>query len=134
MLPGTNLDKVMIMQEVKSAFLRGKPHFIIIAAEGASTPDKSITQILTEYITEAGHDPRSTVLGHVQRGGSPSCFDRLLGTRFGAAAVDAIITGKTGLMIGIKGGEMVTVDFDIVSSGKSELCADILELAEPLSH
>ncbi len=133
-LPGTNLDKEMIMQEVKSAFLRGKPHFIILAAEGASTPQKGISQILSEYISEAGHDPRTTVLGHVQRGGSPSCFDRLLGTRFGAVAVDTMLAGKSGVMIGIIGGETLEVEIEKVLNGALEMSADALRLAEPLSH
>lgn len=133
-LPGTCVDKGAMIQEVRSAFLRGKPHFIIVAAEGASTPEKSITQLLTEYICEAGHDARSTVLGHVQRGGSPTCFDRLLGTRFGAAAVDCLMSGKTGVMVGLKQGEMVTVDLETVLSSHPDLSPELLKLAEPLAH
>jgi len=133
-LPRTELDKDLIVHEVKSAFLRGKPHFIIIAAEGASTPEKGITQLLSEYVLEAGHEARATVLGHVQRGGSPTCFDRLLGTRFGAAAVDNLMAGKTGVMVGLQGTEIVTVSIDEVLAGHPELSAETLRLAEPLSH
>ena len=133
-LPGTCVDKAVVIQEVKSAFVRGKPHFIIVAAEGASTPEKGISQLLSEYICEAGHDARATVLGHVQRGGSPTCYDRLLGTRFGAAAVDSLMAGKTGLMVGVSGTEITTVDFDTVLAGHPELSAEALRLAEPLAH
>jgi 6-phosphofructokinase 1 len=133
-VPGTCVDKELVMQEVKSAFLRGKPHFIIVAAEGASTPEKSITQLLSEYICEAGHDARSTVLGHVQRGGSPSSYDRLLGTRLGAAAVDNLMAGKTGEMVGVCGGKVITVDFDTVLTGHPELSDETLRLASPLAH
>jgi 6-phosphofructokinase 1 len=122
------------MREVKGAFLRGKPHFIIVAAEGASTPEKSVTQLITEYIEEAGHECRATVLGHVQRGGSPTSFDRLLGTRYGAAAVDALMAGATGVMIGLKGSEMLPVDLNEVLSGEPELNKQSLRLAEPLAH
>ncbi|MCE5198061.1 MAG: 6-phosphofructokinase [Armatimonadota bacterium] len=133
-LPGREVSKAAVMREVKSAFLRGKPHFIIVAAEGASTPEKSITNLLTDYIIESGHDARSTVLGHVQRGGSPSCFDRLLGTRFGAAAVDNLVMGNTGVMIGLKAGEMITTDIETVLSTSPELSKEALRLAEPLAH
>ncbi len=133
-LPGTCVDKDMIVREVKSAFLRGKPHFIIVAAEGASTPEKGITQLLSEYICESGHDPRSTVLGHVQRGGAPSCFDRLLGTRFGAAAVDSLMAGNSGVMVGVRGEDIVSVDIDEVLSGHPALSEEALRLAAPLSH
>ena len=133
-LPGTCVDKDMIVREVKSAFLRGKPHFIIVAAEGASTPEKGITQLLSEYICESGHDPRSTVLGHVQRGGRPTCFDRLLGTRFGAAAVDSLMAGNSGVMVGVRGEDIVSVDIDEVLSGHPALSEEALRLAAPLAH
>lgn len=133
-LPKTNVDKDRIAQEVKSAFLRGKPHFIIVAAEGAGTPDKTISQLLCEYVCASGHEPRATVLGHVQRGGSPTCFDRLLGTRFGAAAVDALLSGQTGVMIGVQAGRMVSVDIEKVLSGAATLSPEVLRLAEPLAH
>ena len=133
-LPGTKADKDWVMQEVRSAFLRGKPHFIIVAAEGASTPEKGITELLSDYVREAGHEPRSTVLGHVQRGGSPSCFDRLLGTRFGAAAVDNLLAGKTGVMVAIESGEVVSVDIKAVLEGRPKLNPEALRLAEPLAH
>lgn len=133
-LPKTRIDKEMIKREVSSAFFRGKPHFIIVAAEGASTPNKGISQLLCEYVEESGHEPRATVLGHVQRGGSPTCYDRLLGTRFGAAAVDALVNGCAGCMIGIQADKMTCVDIDKVLVGKPALSADALKLAEPLSH
>ncbi len=133
-LPNTRVDRDYVIEEVRSAFMRGKPHFIIVAAEGASTPEKGITEILSEYVRKSGHDPRSTVLGHVQRGGSPSCFDRLLGTRLGAAAVDCLLGGRTGVMVGIRAGEIVATDLGAVLSGSPELNPEKLRLAEPLAH
>lgn len=133
-LPNSDIDRDRIIQDVKSAFLRGKPHYIIIAAEGASTPEKGITTLLSEYVKESGHEPRSTILGHVQRGGRPTCFDRLLGTRFGAAAVDCLMAGETGVMAGLRGKDIVPVALDVVLSGHPELSPEALRLAEPLSH
>lgn len=133
-LPHTQVDRDFVIREVKSAFLRGKPHFIAIAAEGASTPEKGITEVLSEYINEAEHEARTTVLGHVQRGGSPSCFDRILGTRFGAAAVDCLLSGKTGVMVGLQGSRIATSDIENVLTGRPELSPEALRLAEPLAH
>ncbi len=119
---------------MKSAFLRGKPHFIIVAAEGASTPEKGITTILSEYVKESGQEPRATVLGHVQRGGSPTAYDRLLGTRFGAAAVDRLFAGECGVMVAIKEDNIVTAKLDDVFNGRAKLSPEMLRLAEPLAH
>ena len=133
-LPNTIVDKDYIVREVRSAFLRGKPHFIILAAEGASTVEKGIADVLSEYVRESGHEVRTTVLGHVQRGGSPSAFDRILGTRFGAAAVDLLMAGRTGVMVGLQGNQIVPVDIENVLSGHPELSPEALRLAEPLAH
>jgi len=132
-LPDSIVDKETVMKAVKSAFFRGKPHFIIIAAEGASCPEKSITSLLMDYVTEAGHEPRCTVLGHVQRGGSPTCYDRLLGTRLGAAAVDCLMAGQTGVMVGVQAGNIVATDLEKVLSGSPALNADLLKLTTPLA-
>lgn len=133
-LPHTAIDTQHIANEVRSAFLRGKPHFIIVAAEGASTPERGIVDLLSECIREAGQEPRSTVLGHVQRGGVPTCFDRVLATRFGAAAVDCIVNGTTGVMVGIQGRRLTPVSLDKVLAGRPELNPEIVKLTEPLAQ
>ncbi len=132
-LPGTCIDKQALIRDVKSAFMRGKPHYIIVAAEGASTPEKGISQLLSEYICESGHEARFTVLGHVQRGGSPSCYDRVLGTRLGAAAVDLLMEGKSGVMVGIQTGKMCATPLEEVLSTQPALSEETLKLAEPLA-
>ena len=133
-LPGSRISRDQVVEEVKSAFLRGKPHFIIVAAEGASTPTKSISELLSEYVSASGHDVRTTVLGHVQRGGSPTCYDRLLGTRFGAAAVDCLLKGQSGVMVGVKADQIVVSDLETILSAAPELSEETLRLAEPLAH
>jgi 6-phosphofructokinase 1 len=133
-LPNTNIDPSIISKEVRTAFLRGKPHFIIVVAEGARTETgESVTGMLARTINDAGYEPRVTVLGHVQRGGSPTAFDRLLGTRFGAAAVDALIASKSGRMTALQSDEVVTVDIDEALRTPAHLRDDILQLAGPLA-
>ncbi len=73
---------------------------------------------------------RVTVLGHIQRGGSPSAFDRLLATRLGAAAVTELYNGHYGQMVGIKGREVVTTPLEEVASSRVELDLDLYELAK----
>jgi len=133
-LPTSKIDQSVISKDVRAAFLRGKPHFIIIVAEGAKTENgETVTPIISRIIEEAGHEPRITVLGHVQRGGSPTAFDRLLGTRFGAAAVDRLLAGESGKMTCLQSDRIITVDLKEALGTTPQLRSDILRLAEPLA-
>lgn len=133
-LPNTCIDFSILAKNVKSAFLRGKPHFIAVVAEGARTETgETMTREICKVIGDAGYDARITVLGHVQRGGSPTAFDRLLGTRFGAGAVEMLFSGVTGKMTALQADRIVAVDIDEVLQTESQLRPDILRLAEPLS-
>ena len=133
-LPNTKIDPPAIAREVRSAFLRGKPHFIIIVAEGAEMEGgESVTTMICRTIAEGGYDPRVTVLGHVQRGGSPSAFDRLLGTRFGGGAVERLLAGESGKMTALQADRIVTVDLETALQTPPQLEEDILRLAGPLA-
>lgn len=74
-----------------------------------------------------------TVLGHVQRGGSPSAVDRLLGSQFGARAVDLLLDGKSGMMVGIKNNCIVDVPFTEALSQTHHLPLSLYELAQSLA-
>lgn len=133
-LPSTHVDPDGISKEARSAFLRGKPHFIIIVAEGAQAQTKeNVTSIISQAIQKAGHETRVTVLGHVQRGGSPTAFDRLLGTRFGAAAADKLLSGESGKMTCLIADHIEVVDLEQALSTPPHLREDILRLAQPLA-
>lgn len=134
LLPNSKVDPQAIARNVKGAFLRGKPHFIIVVAEGARTEcGNTITNDVCSVIEDAGYDARVTVLGHVQRGGAPTAFDRLLGTRFGAGAVEMLFSGVTGKMAALQADQIVPVDIDEMLDTAPQLRGDILRLAEPLS-
>ncbi len=133
-LPNQCVDLQAMAREVKSAFLRGKPHFIIVVAEGACMKEnESGVTSIARAISEAGVDPRITVLGHVQRGGSPTAFDRLIGTRFGAAAVRMLLAGESGKMTALQADHIVAVDIAEALSTPPILRSDIMDLSEPLS-
>lgn len=133
-LPNTEVDHAFIGKEVRAAFLRGKPHFIILVAEGANVDlCNSVTAQISRTIEEVGFDPRVTVLGHVQRGGSPTAFDRLLGTRLGAGAVDRLLAGESGTMTCLQADHIVTVPLEEALNTPPQLREDILKLAKSLA-
>ena len=80
-----------------------------------------------------GHETRVTILGHLQRGGTPTVVDRLLASRMGARAVDMIIQGETGKMVGVRALNLVVVDLEEVLQQKRKLDMELYELAEILS-
>lgn len=99
------LDEVLT--GLQRAYVKGKAHCIIIVAEGASHRAVEIEAYLDEHQEETGFETRVTILGHVQRGGSPSAFDRILASRLGVAAVERLVDGESGVMVGLSHGEAV---------------------------
>ncbi len=93
-------------KEIEQAYLKGKSHGMIIAAEGANLKCDQIADYLERH--DIGFEVRVTILGHIQRGGSPTAFDRLLATRFGVSAVKALTEGKTGVTVSLQG---TAIDF-----------------------
>ena len=89
-----------IVDTVEESYLQGKAHCIIVVAEGWKPGTDEVVEKLRERKDELGFDIRVTRLGHVQRGGAPLAFDRILATRLGAAAVRALMDGKRGNMVG----------------------------------
>jgi 6-phosphofructokinase 1 len=126
----TTLEEVA--QGLLDAYIRGKAHCIIVVAEGYKPGCQAIVDYLRERREELGFDVRLTVLGHIQRGGSPSAFDRLLATRLGAAAVTELYKGHYGQMVGIRGREIITTPLEEVASSSIELDLDLYNLAKEM--
>ncbi|MDF1499114.1 MAG: 6-phosphofructokinase [Anaerolineales bacterium] len=131
-IPEKEIPLEAIAPEIEAAYARGKTHAIIVMAEGASHSPDEIQRALHE--ADVGFETRVTILGHIVRGGSPSAFDRLLATRMGVAAVDALIEGKTGVMTGLRGREIVLRDLDEVTSKQREPNLHYLEIGRMLSR
>jgi 6-phosphofructokinase 1 len=91
---------------LSDAYLRGKAHGIILVAEGYKPGTQAVLDYLAERKDELGFSMRVTVLGHVQRGGSPSAYDRILATRLGCAAVEGLLDGKLGVVAGMVGSKI----------------------------
>ncbi len=117
---------------VDEAYKRGKLHCIIVVAEGAKLNATELAQKLEEM--KLGFDTRVTVLGHVQRGGKPTAFDRFLATRFGVKAVEFLLSGQTGVMTGLDGREIVPVPLSQVVSRPRTLSEEYMKMARMLAR
>ncbi|HEX9036625.1 MAG TPA: ATP-dependent 6-phosphofructokinase [Ktedonobacterales bacterium] len=121
-----------IAQDVQAAYARGKAHYIVVRAEGARIG----TQALSSYLSQhpSGFEARISVLGHVQRGGSPTARDRIYASRFGAAAVDALMAGRQGALIGWQRGDIAEIPLTHVTTPTVKVTPELLELAGVLSR
>lgn len=108
---------------------RGKKHSIIIVAEGVG----SGVDIATQIKEKTGFETRVTVLGHIQRGGSPTALDRVLASRLGAEAVDLLLKKKSGYMVGIKNNKIISLEIEEALLQKHEVDLTLYQLASILA-
>jgi 6-phosphofructokinase 1 len=114
-LPEPEITPESVAEELRDAFARGKTHAIAVVAEGARYNAEAMVSYFREHNARTGFDLRAIQLGHVQRGGTPTAFDRILGTRFGAAAVDVLASGEDGVVVGLNKGEITTTSYKEVA-------------------
>lgn len=126
----TSLEEVAA--HLEDAYIRGKAHCIIAVAEGYKPGTQAIAEYLQARREELGFDVRVTVLGHVQRGGSPTAFDRLLATRLGCAAVHELHKGNSGIMVGLVGNKITVTPLEQVLAEKKKLDLSFYEMAKVL--
>ena len=117
-----------IINKIRKRYEEGKSRSIVIVAEGVG----SAYDFGKAFELIGGFDTRITVLGHLQRGGSPSHFDRMLASRFGLAAVRQLVK-EPGVMVGLHNTNVICTPLDEVLGKKKELDPDLLELAKVLS-
>jgi len=116
LIPEQDIAAEEVAAAISDAYVRGKTHAIIVVAEGARLHGQALIDQLTAMNT--GFEFRLTILGHVQRGGRPSAFDRLLAARFGVAAVERLLAGEHGVMVGLTGREVGTTPLSAVCGHK----------------
>jgi len=132
LVPEVETDVNRVAQVMEAAYARGKSHCIIVVAEGAKPP---ITELANQInAMELGFSTRVSILGHIQRGGKPSAFDRMLASRMGTKAVEYLSEGKTGVMTALVGSRMKAVPFEHVFSQKKSLPMDQYEMAKTLAR
>ncbi len=133
-IPEVELEPDAVAERIEDAYRRGKKHAIVVVAEGAKHDGATLTKILTEQHARIGFEVRLTVLGHVQRGGTPTVFDRLLGARLGHAAVEAIARDEFGVVVGLRGQQLTTTPLDQVVGRQKPLDTNLIELARVLAR
>lgn len=114
LMPEASTPVEEVVHALEEAYLRGKNHAIVLVAEGASIRTTDLARTLDEM--DVGFTTRVTILGHIQRGGHPTAFDRLLASRMGAKAVELLLNGESDVMVGLSGMGISAVKLDEVIS------------------
>lgn len=131
LIPETETKIEELCLNMKRAFRRGKKSSIVIVAEGDEAG--GVFQVAQQVWERLRLDYRICVLGHIQRGGSPTARDRVLGSKLGAAAVDALTNGKSRYMVGELRGEIVLTPLKETWERRKELDNDLLQLVKVLA-
>lgn len=126
----TTVDE--IADSIENAYKRGKNHSIIIVAEGSGFRATELAKALDDK--DVGFRTRVTVLGHIQRGGSPTAYDRLVASRMGFKAVEALVQGQSGVMTGLKGRGIDLIPIADVVANKRTVNMEYYEMAKVLAR
>ncbi len=133
-VPESASDPESIATDLNAAYERGKSHAIVVVAEGAQHNAEALAKYFGHHEARLGFDLRICRLGHVQRGGAPGVADRMLATRLGAAAIAQIDAGRTGVLVGIIGGQVVATPLSEVVGRRKGLDPALLQLARVLAQ
>jgi 6-phosphofructokinase 1 len=133
LIPEQNLGLDRLLESLKHSKDSGKSSSIVVVAEGDKT-GKNVFE-LKEYVEKhlPIYDVRVSVLGHMQRGGSPTCFDRVLASRMGVKAVESLMEGKTNFMIGIENNNMILTPIDYAISGLTPIDDELVRVSDIMS-
>jgi len=131
LIPEQEMSAEEVAAAVSDAYVRGKTHAIIVVAEGANPHASALLEQLNAMNT--GFQFRLTILGHIQRGGRPTAFDRLLAARFGVTAVERLLEGDKGVMVGLKGREIAATPLAEVCGKKRRANLEYYRMARMLA-
>jgi 6-phosphofructokinase 1 len=132
-VPEAEVDPDVIAKELHAAYDRGKAHALVVVAEGANYNAAGLAKHFEQHRGRLSFDLRVTTLGHVQRGGAPGAFDRLLATRLAAAATDHLERGEHGRLIGLLKGDIRATPLDEVVGTKKTIDLSLLKLQRALA-
>jgi 6-phosphofructokinase 1 len=132
-LPEAEVDPDVLSDQLHGAYARGKAHALVVVAEGARYNAQRLGKHFETHRERLGFDLRVTTLGHVQRGGTPSAFDRLLATRLAAAATEHLARGESGRLMGLLKGEVRSTPLDEVVESPKIIDLSLLELQRILA-
>ena len=131
--PENTISMDEVAEALIDAYIRGKTHAIAVIAEGASYSTTDLAAFL-EMRQDVGFEIRLSILGHIQRGGGPSAFDRRLASLLGMRALEKLREGETGVMVGMHGREIVGVPLEEVTSNTRQMSQSYHDLARVLSR
>jgi 6-phosphofructokinase 1 len=132
--PECDVEPEEVAQRLGAAYLRGKTHALVVVAEGAKHGAQAMLQHFAAHRDTIGFGLRVTTLGHVVRGGAPTAFDRVLATRFGAAAIDQLASGKAGVLVGLLRNEIAATPLSEIAGKTKPIDCRLLELARTLAQ
>ena len=130
LIPEEDLGLDRLLESLNRSKQSGKTSSIVVVAEGDKI-GKNVFE-LKDYVDEhmSHYDVRVSVLGHIQRGGSPSCFDRVLASRMGVKAVESLLEGKTNFMVGLLNNQMELTPLEQAIKGKSTINLELLRVSD----
>ena len=132
LIPEVAVTVEEVTRAVEDAYRRGKTHAIIIVAEGASIKTTELAAALDAK--DVGFTTRVTILGHIQRGGSPTAFDRMLASRLGVKAVQALLAGESDVMVGLQGRDVELIPLAEVTAKSRTASQEYIEMARMLAR
>jgi 6-phosphofructokinase 1 len=130
-VPEFDTDPQELLDLLNESYEKGKPRFTVVVAEGASPTASEFCDFVND--AGGGYQADLTTLGHIQSGGTPTAFDRILAARLGASAVDALADGASGTMVSLSGDSIERVPLERVAGEKRPLDPDLYRLAGILS-
>jgi len=133
-IPEADVEPEVIAEILQAAWTRGKLHGLVVVAEGAKHNAVRLAQHFEREKGRLGFDLRVTTLGHVQRGGAPGAFDRLLATRLAAAAVDCLERGEQGKLVGLMRGEVRMTPLEEIVGQTKAIDLNLLKLQKVLAQ
>ncbi len=133
LIPEENLGLDRLLESLKRSKRSGKSSSIVVVAEGDKI-GKNVFE-LANYVEEnlPEYEVRVSVLGHMQRGGSPSCFDRVLASRLGVKAVELLLDGKSNLMVGLMNNKIETTELSKAVKGEHHINKELLRVSDIMS-
>jgi 6-phosphofructokinase 1 len=133
-IPEVETTPEQVAAELRDARGRRRRRSLVVVAEGAHYNAARLLEYFNENRQRLGFDLRATTLGHVQRGGTPSAFDRLLASRLAAGAVGQLATGHHGVLVGLRQGEIAPTPLAEVVAHQKQLDLRLFELARTLTR
>jgi len=133
LIPEENMGLERLLDSLKKSEKTGKSSSIVVVAEGDKTGDNVFE--IASYVEKnmPYYDVRVSVLGHMQRGGAPSCFDRVLASRMGVFAVESLKNGASNVMVGIENDRMILSPLEKAIKGNSKINKELIRVSDILS-